>query len=82
MTKAMGVHLGAVRAMRAVALDQLDRDWMRATGRSETKEAKRIEAERQALRDLPTTLGVEDASTTEELKARWPASLPKPKGWR
>ena len=82
MPKAREIHLRHVRDRRGPALDQLDRDWMRATGRGETKEAKRIEAERQALRDLPAMLGVEAASTTEELKARWPASLPKPKGWR
>jgi len=69
MARARALHLRRLRVARAPKLDQLDRDWMRATGQGDKKEADRVEAERQRLRDLPATLGVESATTIDELKA-------------
>jgi len=69
MGKARAIHLRGVRDMRQPGLDQLDRDWMRATGQGKKQEADDIEAERQKLRDLPATLGVENVTTVDELKA-------------
>jgi len=71
MGKAREIHLAGVRRARAAKLEGLDRDWMRATGQGKKRDADVIEAKRQALRDLPTTLGVEDAKTIDELKAKW-----------
>jgi len=77
--KARNVHLSRVRAARGPVLDQLDRDWQRAKGQGDKRACEAIEAKRQELRDLPTTLGVEGATTVEELKAMWPPSVPLPK---
>jgi hypothetical protein len=75
MAKARAVHLNRVRHARAVKLETLDRDWMRATGQNKKQEADSIEARRQALRDLPKTLDVDAARTIDELKAKWSPDL-------
>lgn len=71
MTKARMLHLDRVRVARERVLSKLDAEWMRAQGQGKKDEADVVEAKRQALRDLPATLGVEDARTPEELAARW-----------
>ena len=73
MPKARAIQVGRVRFARNVKLEQLDRDWMRATGQARTADAKAIEASRQELRDLPATMApwVDSAATTEALKAVW-----------
>lgn len=68
-------HLEKVRHARAPLLEQLDRDWMRATGQGNKKEADAVEKRRQVLRDLPTKLGLDKVSTVEQLKAVWPSEL-------
>lgn len=77
MPHARKIHLEQVRQARLEQLGKLDRDWMRATGRGGTAEAALIEAKREALRNLPTTLPLESAKTVEELKALWPEDLPR-----
>jgi hypothetical protein len=64
------LQLGWIRQQRAPMLEQLDRDWMRATGQGNSAEAARIEAERQRLRDAPATLGplLEAAQTPDDVK--------------
>lgn len=79
MPRAREIHLARLREARQPMLDQLDRDWMRANGRGDSKEMAAIEARRQVLRDLPATIGIEKAKTTDELKAMWPANIPLPK---
>jgi hypothetical protein len=69
MPRARALHLAMFRRARAERLDELDRNWMRATGQGKKHEADEIENERQRLRDLPATLGVEAAQTVEDLKA-------------
>ncbi len=71
------IHLDKVRRARTAALTELDRDWMKATGQEDQKTAKAIEAKRQALRDAPQTLDLSAVKTVEELKAIWPADLPR-----
>lgn len=71
MPKARAIHLGRVRATRARALANLDAEWMRAQGQGKKTEAEAVEAKRQALRDLPITLGVDGARTPEELAVLW-----------
>jgi hypothetical protein len=69
MPRARAVHLERVRHARAPRLEQLDREWMRATGRGDKKSADAAESARQRLRDLPATIGVEACASIEELRA-------------
>ena len=75
MPKARAIHLERVRVARAVKLDELDRDWMKATGQGKKAEADAVEAKRQRLRDLPSSLLVEAAETPEDLKTLWDDEL-------
>ena len=91
MAKAREIHLDLVRNARADALGALDRDYTKLSGQAlaadaiadkavkdaKLAEAAAVEAKRQALRDAPQTLDVESAATIEELKALWPADLPR-----
>ena len=75
MPKAREIHLQRVRVARAAKLEELDREWMRATGQGKKADAEAAEAKRQRLRDLPATLPVEEATTPDELKAVWDDEL-------
>jgi len=70
MSKARGLHLERLRADRVPRLEALDREWSRATGQKRTAEATRIEAERQALRDMPTRVqpALDAAQTIGDLR--------------
>jgi len=71
MPRARGLHLARVRLARAKRFAELDSEWMRAAGQGKKADEAAVEARRQALRDLPATLGVEAATTVEDLKACW-----------
>lgn len=75
MPKARLVHLNNIRIERQPILERLDKDWMRAAGQKRQKDADAIEAKRQALRDLPATVNLEQFTTPEELEAFWPEEL-------
>lgn len=77
MPKARTIHLDRIRAVRKSALERLDADWMKATGQGRVADAATIESQRQVLRDLPQTLPVDQCTTPDELKALWPAELPR-----
>jgi hypothetical protein len=64
------LHLEHLRRERVPILEQKDRDWMRAMGQGKMEDVKRIEEDRQTLRDLPTTIlkELEKAKTPEEVK--------------
>lgn len=68
MPRAREVHRQHIRKRRATVLRELDGQWMRATGRGNAAEAKRIEGERQKWRDMPADARIEAAQTVEELK--------------
>lgn len=70
MAHARRLHMADLRHEREKKLEQLDRDWMRATGQGRMQEAVAIEAKRQMLRDFPVTKAaeIEGARTTDELK--------------
>lgn len=70
MEHARRLHLDIVRQERNAQFPALDVAWMKAMGQGDTKAAAEVEAQRQALRDLPKTLGtaIEAARTTDELK--------------
>lgn len=79
MAKAREVHLAILRAKRTTELIALDTDWMRATGQVKPTEVDAIEAQRQALRDMPVDLApqIEAAQTIDELKAiKLPTDIP------
>lgn len=78
MPTARVIHLDRIRRVRNTRLNVLDKDWMRAVGQGDTVGAATIEAQRQALRDLPQTFDLTTAATPEELMARWPSQLPQP----
>jgi len=77
MPHARRLHIEKMRSRRLAALGVLDRDYTRAIGQGKTDEAAAVEAKRQALRDAPQTLDAESAQTIDELKAIWPADLPR-----
>lgn len=70
LPKARDIHLARLRRQRTPLLEELDREWMRATGQGKREEVSQIEAKRQALRDMPVTLApaLAAAKTTEQLK--------------
>jgi hypothetical protein len=72
MPKARGIFMERVRKARNAMLDDLDREWMKAQGQGKAQEAKQVDDERQALRDLPQTIKVDEAFTVEALTALWP----------
>jgi hypothetical protein len=75
MPAAREIHRDHLRAARSAKLMQLDGEWMRATGQGKKQDADAVEAQRQALRDLPADPRIEAVSTPEELKAVWPEEL-------
>lgn len=75
MAKARSIHMGRIREARNARLPNLDVSLSRAVGRSDQMEVQRIEAERQALRDLPQTFDLSGATTPDDLAALWPPVL-------
>lgn len=68
MDKARTIHMGKIRESRNKRLDELDK----------RKYGSEYDAERQSLRDIPTSFDLSAAKTPEELKALWPANLDRP----
>lgn len=66
--KCRPLHLEKLRRLRQPMLDQLDRDWMKATGQGDTAKAAEIEKERQRLRDVTKDPRIEAALTPDDLK--------------
>lgn len=69
MAKARAERLEQLRRQRTAVLDQLDRNWMRATGQGKKEEADEIEWGRQELRDMPQRVAaaLEAAQTADDL---------------
>lgn len=69
MKRVRSIHIERLRIARGPILEQKDKEWMRAFGQGKTEEAARIEAERQALRDLPEIVAkeLEKVHTPEEV---------------
>lgn len=79
MTKAKDVWRDKMRVARKPLLDELDRQWMRATGRGDTDEAQTIEDAREKLRNVTAAPQIEAATTPDQLKKVWPKVLgPRP----
>lgn len=80
MPMARELHREKIRHARAGAFLELDAEWMKAVGQSKTLDAAAVEAQKQALRDLPADPRIEAAQTTDELKAVWSAELGELRG--
>jgi hypothetical protein len=70
MEKVRAMHLDRLRAQRDLDLQALDREWTRATGQKKQKEADQVEAQRQALRDMPERVRplLDKAVTVDDVK--------------
>jgi hypothetical protein len=75
MPAARELHRERLRVRRPARMQELDGEWMRATGQGKTGDALAVEAKRQVLRDLPADPRIEAAATPEELQAIWPGDL-------
>lgn len=77
LVKAQKIHMDRIRVVRNEELKKLDIPQMTAISKGDTAEVAKIESKKQALRDLPVTFDLKKAKTADELKALWPAELPK-----
>ncbi len=77
MPKARAIHMGRIRAARAPELTRLDVESLRAIEAGDQAGMTAIASQKQRLRDLPQTFDLTAAKTPEELKASWPADLPR-----
>lgn len=68
MSKARTIHMDRIRKVRDRELAKLDVEQLK--GRD-------VAAQKQKLRDIPQTFDLTVAATPDELKALWPAELPK-----
>jgi len=75
MPKARGVQMDRIRIARNAELDKKDIQFMRAIEANDGSQTT-IAAEKQVLRDIPQTFDL-TTDTPEELKQKWPESLPK-----
>jgi hypothetical protein len=66
MVKARVFHMDQIRKARDEKLEELDIEQLQGND---------VAAEKQVLRDLPTTFDLTGAATPEDLKALWPAEL-------
>jgi len=66
MPKAQEIHMTRIREARDRALEILD---------IETMKGNDVQAQKQALRDIPQNFDLKGAKTPEELKALWPEEL-------
>ena len=75
MPRARAIHMDLIRAARTPFFKALDDAYLRADEAGDTARKRQVAAQKQALRDLPTTFDLSGARTPEELKALWPQEL-------
>jgi hypothetical protein len=78
MTVARNEHMDRIRAARSKEFQKLDAEFTKAHGTNDALKMAEVEAQRQALRDIPETFDLSGATTPEELYALWPANLTRP----
>ena len=77
MAKARVIHMDAIRKVRNKELAAKDITFMRAVETGDASAQSTITAEKQTLRDIPSTFDITtDVDTPAKLKAKWPAELP------
>lgn len=69
MTRAREVHRDRIRKARGAAFAALDGKFTRALGQKDQAAADAIEAKRQAWRDAPADLRIDNAIDVDQLKA-------------
>ena len=69
MAKAKEIHKARIREAREPKLTELDIEFQKALETSSDTSA--IVAKKQALRDAPASSAIDEATTTDELKAQW-----------
>jgi len=74
MAKARGIHMDRIRAERDKRLAALDVPFMRAVETGDRGTQKRIEIQKQSLRDIPQTFDL-TTDTPEALILMWPDNL-------
>lgn len=75
MEKARHLHRENMRSQRKPKLELLDVKVLCALEKGDISTLPSLVAEKQVLRDVTATPGIEAASTIEELKAVWPDCL-------
>lgn len=75
MVKARDIQRAAMRRTRVPLLAEKDAEYTRADARGDAEARARIEAERQALRDVTADPAIETAVTPKALRDVWPAVL-------
>ena len=74
MEKARGIQMDKIRLVRNAELTKKDIEFMKAL-EADDGSSTAIAAEKQVLRDIPQTFDL-TTDTPEELKNKWPDSLP------
>ena len=75
MDKAREIWMKNIRDARDEKLYDLDLAWMRAMEMGEVEMAKSIALKKQKLRDLPTTINLNQFKKPDDLKGCWPDIL-------
>lgn len=75
MAKARLIHMDRIRLARNAELEKLDK--IIATNEDAGGRDAANRAKRQTLRDIPQTFDLSGAATADELKALWPAAVPR-----
>lgn len=69
MARAREVQRDRIRTYRHLQFEELDAQWMKAMGQKDQLSADAVEAQRQALRDMPADPRIDAAVTVDDLKA-------------
>jgi hypothetical protein len=77
MAQARTIWMDRIRAVRNRLLTASDAEYLRAMESNDSAELARLRTERQAWRDIPQTFDLSTATTPTELRALWPAQLPR-----
>lgn len=75
MPRARVIHMERIKVARTKALDDLDIPFMRALEAGDVALQTSIASAKQALRDLPQTINLDQFETPEALAAFWPEEL-------
>lgn len=75
MAKAKEIHRNKIRIARKPLLEAKDVAFMRAVEVADVDTQAQIAVEKQVLRDAPSALEIESATTLDELKLTWDEAL-------
>lgn len=75
MPKARDIQLARIREKRDEKLKELDVETIKEVGKGGQGDVRKVEAQKQRLRDLPQTFDLSSATTPEDLKLLWPEEI-------